>query len=722
MKSLFTLSIAISITFSSLFSQVTINGTITDENGEAILGANIALLDTYDGASSNKDGFFQFVTEEKGSYTLQVSYLGYQTVEREIEIGTKDIKWNVRIKEAVNELNAVVITAGAFEASDKKKSVTLDPIDIVTTAGATADIAGALNTLPGTQKVGEEGQLYVRGGAAYETRTFIDGMYVQNPYGSTVSSLPSRGRFSPFLFKGTTFSTGGYSAEYGQALSSALLLNSNDLATETMTSLSLMSVGGGLAHTKRWKNTSVSISGQYINVAPYTGLMPQNVKWDKPFSSAGGQVIFRHKTSETGMLKFHADITHSDFALQMPEPGKVTATSRLDLRNDHIYLNASFREILNEKWSVFGGLAYTNNLDKIAQSFDLNAREQSAQARVSMKYLATDRVKLKFGGEVLRNVFAENYQDIDQLVFKTDLEQNYTAAFVETDIIVANSLVARVGARAEYSDLLDKVNLAPRASLAYKTGQYSQVSLGYGHFYQTPGNELLRYRTSLDFEQASHYLINYQVMRAGRTFRVEGYYKAYDDLVKFQANEPWKMNNEGQGYATGVDVFFRDRTTFKNANYWISYSFLDTERDFRDFPQQATPGFASKHNLSIVYKHWLSKWNTSIGLTYSFSSSRPYNNPNETAFNSESIDPYHDLSMNASYLTNFFGHFTIVHFSAANVLGLKRNFGQRFSNTPDEEGQYSSSPIRPTSDYNLFLGVFISFGEQHKNEEKPDDF
>jgi hypothetical protein len=716
------LTILVLLTFSVLQAQVNISGTITDESGEAILGANIALLDTYDGASSDLEGKYQFSTEEKGTFTLHVSYLGYETIEELVEIGEENIEKAFIIKEAVNELNAVVITAGAFEASDKKKSVTLDPIDIVTTAGATADIAGALNTLPGTQRVGEEGQLFVRGGAAYETRTFIDGMYVQNPYGSTVTSLPSRGRFSPFLFRGTTFSTGGYSAEYGQALSSALLLNSNDLAAETMTSLSLMSVGTALAHTRRWENTSISFSGEYINVAPYTGLMPQNVQWDKPFSSTGGQLIFRHKTSETGMLKLHANLTHSDFALQMPEFSQVNQTSRLDLRNDHFYLNSSYREVLNDKWSFFAGLAYTNNLDDIAQNFDLNAREQSLQARARLSYHAFDRVKIKFGGEVLRNIFAETYQDEGQSIFKTDLTQNYSAAFVETDLIISNSLVARVGGRVEYTDLLEKANLAPRASLAYKTGLYSQVSVGYGRFYQTPGNELLRYQTDLDFEQASHYLINYQVIRAGRTFRVEGYYKDYDDLAKFPADKIWQINNDGKGYATGVDVFFRDRTTFDNANYWISYSFLDTKRDFRDFPQQSTPNFASKHNLSVVYKHWFAKWNTSMGVTYSFASRRPYNDPNEMAFNAQRTDPYHDLSMNLSYLTNFFGHFTIVHFSAANLLGLERTFGERFSSTPDEEGQYNSSPIRPTSDYNLFLGVFISFGEKHEDEERPDDF
>ena len=54
-----------------------------------------------------------------------------------------------RLEEEANELNTVTISAGAFEASDEKKAVILNSLDIVTTAGANADIATALNTLPG---------------------------------------------------------------------------------------------------------------------------------------------------------------------------------------------------------------------------------------------------------------------------------------------------------------------------------------------------------------------------------------------------------------------------------------------------------------------------------------------------------------------------------------------------------------------------------------------
>ncbi len=75
----------------------------------------------------------------------------------------------------------VTISAGSFEASDEKKNTVLKPLDIVTTAGANADIVSALKTLPGAQQVGEKEGLFVRGGTGYETQTFIDGCSSATP-------------------------------------------------------------------------------------------------------------------------------------------------------------------------------------------------------------------------------------------------------------------------------------------------------------------------------------------------------------------------------------------------------------------------------------------------------------------------------------------------------------------------------------------------------------
>jgi len=124
----------------------------------------------------------------------------------------------------VTELKAVVISTGSFEASDKKKGAVLTDIDVVTTPSANGDVTAAFKSLPGAQQVGESEGLFVRGGTATESKIFIDGTQVNNFFYSGTTGVAQRGRFNPFLFKGTVFSTGGYSALYGQALSSALIL------------------------------------------------------------------------------------------------------------------------------------------------------------------------------------------------------------------------------------------------------------------------------------------------------------------------------------------------------------------------------------------------------------------------------------------------------------------------------------------------------------------
>ena len=266
----------------TIFSQNTISGKVLDEKGKPVSGANVFIEGTYDGASTTEMGDFSFTTAAKGNQTLVVSFLIYETSKTVIDVATFENK-TIKLRESVTSLDAVVITAGTLEAGDKARVSVLKPLDIVTTAGSAGNIIAALQTLPGTQSVGEDGRLFVRGGEANETQTFVDGIRVAQPYGATTNNLPTRGRFSPFLFSGISFSTGGYSAEYGEALSSVLLLNTQDDPDQNKTEISLMTVGLGIGNTQKWKKSSLSVNANYLNLAPYQAVIPQNVDWNSPF-------------------------------------------------------------------------------------------------------------------------------------------------------------------------------------------------------------------------------------------------------------------------------------------------------------------------------------------------------------------------------------------------------------------------------------------------------
>lgn len=192
----------------SIYAQHTISGTVTDTKNKPIFGANVYLDGTYDGATTDQNGQFSFTSKEKGIQTLVVSFLSYETktITNNIELLSKT---TIKLRDDVDTLDAVILSAGTFEANDNSKVAVLKPLDVVTTASALGDFVGALQTLPGTSNVAEDGRLFVRGGNADETQIFIDGIRVFTPYTPTTNNIPTRGRYSPFLFDGITFSTGG---------------------------------------------------------------------------------------------------------------------------------------------------------------------------------------------------------------------------------------------------------------------------------------------------------------------------------------------------------------------------------------------------------------------------------------------------------------------------------------------------------------------------------
>ncbi len=694
-----------------LQAQTNISGTVTDKKGEPVLGANIYIKDAYDGASSGINGEFEFTSFETGAQILVISSIGFNEESHEVILNGKSIILNVELQEAIMKLNAVTISAGSFEASDKKKSVILKPLDIATTAGAMADIAGALNTLPGTQKVGESGRLFVRGGQGYETKTFIDGMQVMNEYETTGGNVPSRNRFSPFIFKGTSFSTGAYSAEYGQGLSSALILNSKDIADIDRTDIGLMTVGADVAHTKTWEESSFSGKLQYTNLTPYFALAKQNIEWNKAPESVVGNFAYRKNTSSTGVLKFYGNVNHSDMNLITSDILDPSLKTDQGIKNNYVYFNTAYKEIIGEKTSFNGGVSFTHNHNSFISGSQFDTRENGGHIKGVINYSHSDRIGLKIGTESFFRSYSESIIDNE---YNNDFSDFIQATFIESELYASAKFIARIGARSEYSSLTNNIITEPRVSLAYKTGESSQFSAGYGKFHQTAQNEYVLQNNSIRPERADHYILNYQITKNKRTFRVEGYYKDYRKLIKFESTE---INNQGSGFAKGFDVFWRDNQSFSNVDYWVSYSYLDTEREYLSFDQSYTPTFASKHNFSFVYKHFISSIKSQLGVTYSYTSGRPYHDPNLDGFNQKMTKSYQDLSFNIAYL---YSPNVIVYSAISNILGRDNVFGYEYSSQPNGEGQYVARPIQQAQRRFIFLGVFITLSKNKLMNQLPN--
>lgn len=708
------LTILLLITLSStLIAQIKISGTITDTSGDVLIGANVFIKGTYDGSSTDINGNYSFETTAIDEVIIVVSYMGYEETTLKILLKTTNNSIDLVLKESINKMEAVVISAGAFEAGSGTKSEVLKPLDIVTTAGATADIAGALNTLPGTQTVGEEGRLFVRGGDGSETKTFIDGMQVLKPYSTTIPNTPTRGRFSPFMFSGTSFSTGGYSAEYGQALSSALILNTKEKPSQTRTDLSLMTVGVELSHTQSWANSSLAVQGAYYNLKPYFNMVNQTTDWVKEPESAQANLAARQNIGNSGILKLYTNISTDHFVLYQYDILDPAVKTIVDIKNKYGYGNASLKNTLGDFWSYTMGVSYTVNTDNIhLENEAINETTKGVHLKSVFTGDISNKLSLNTGAELLYTESELDYtRESDGFRNISSFQNPIIAGFAETDFYFSNNMLARIGGRVEYSSLNNNFYVAPRISLAYKTGQYSQVAFAAGTFQQAATDDLLRINNTLDFEKANHLILNYQMVSSNQTFRVEGYLKRYRDLVKFNAANqfnPAEYSNSGEGYARGIDVFWRDNKTIKNADYWVSYSYLDTKRDYRDFPTKAVPTFVSAHNVSIVYKQWVSDIKTQFSGTFSYASSRTFNNPNSSEFNGETTPAYVDLSLSISYLA---AQNIIVYGSVTNVLGRENIFGYTYSNRTDNQGIYLARANTLPAPRFLFIGVFITFSK-----------
>ena len=701
----------------SLLAQHEISGIIIDKKQQPIVGANIYIKGTYDGAVSDKNGQFVFTSEKTGTQILVISFLSFETKEISGEIN--DFKnLQIQLVEKFDALNAVIINAGNFEAGTASEASVLKPLDIVTTAGSVGNIIAALETLPGTQSVGEDGRLFVRGGDASETQTFIDGLRVAQPYNASVRNIPSRGRFSPYLFKGMSFSTGGYSAEYGNALSSVLVMDTQEKAEEDNTELSFMSLGLGIGKTKNWEKSSITLNASYVNLGPYQSLIDQNIKFDKPFQSIAGEAVFRNQF-ENGLLKVYTAYDYSSFTVEQPIDG---ASQTVDLKNNNFYMNSSYQHSLGNKWHLFGGISYGNSQNDINLENEENAEivddtENSFHLKTKLSKRFTDKIKLNFGAEYFNTNFNQYYQ-----TDTGDFEPNYTSGlfsvFTETDVYFTQNLAAKVGVRTTRDALLEKVYVSPRLSLAYKLDESQQISTAYGNFRQQVGQDYLKFNQDLFQQQAAHYILNYQFSKASITLRAEAYFKKYRDLLTYTGDEityDSNFGNNGSGYAKGIDIFWRDGH-LKNLDYWVSYSFIDSKRKYQNYPEQVTPNYVANHNVSIVSKYWVQSLRSQVGFTYNFNSGRPYNDPNTLDFMSEKTSSYHSLNFNWAYLLN---KQQILYVSVSNILGTKNIFGYDYANTPNASGKYTAKAVRPTADRFFFVGFFWTISD-NKNRNQLD--
>ncbi len=240
-----------------------IEGRVLDAKGtEGLPGANVVLKGTYHGGSSNIDGVVKIENVNPGSYTIEVTLLGYRVVQFtniKVEAG-QTTRFTARMEETVLAMDKEVIVIGEkplfdIEETASRRSVGQQDIQ----AAALTKVENIVALQPGV--VFSDNEIHIRGGRTHEAALLLDGVSIQDPLAGTGFGL----QVSPGSIQDVEVITGGYNAEYGQATSGIVSITTREGSEKYSGSVSYKLDHFGLNKNARsnWNtdNFDMSLSG-----------------------------------------------------------------------------------------------------------------------------------------------------------------------------------------------------------------------------------------------------------------------------------------------------------------------------------------------------------------------------------------------------------------------------------------------------------------------------
>ena len=215
--------IILSFLKSTAQDKVTLSGTITEAStNETLIGVNVIIPQLNTGAITNEYGFYS-ITLPKGTYNVQISFLGFQTISETLNL-TESKTQNFKLNESLEDLDEVVITTDVEKLNLRTPQMSVNTLkastikDIPVVFGE-ADVIKAITLLPGVTNAGEGSSGFnVRGGASDQNLILLDEATIYNS--SHLFGFFSV--FNPDAIKDIKLYKGGIPARYGGRVSSVL--------------------------------------------------------------------------------------------------------------------------------------------------------------------------------------------------------------------------------------------------------------------------------------------------------------------------------------------------------------------------------------------------------------------------------------------------------------------------------------------------------------------
>ncbi len=700
-----------------------VRGVVRTADGRAVAGASVFLAETLDGATSDSAGAFAFGTAAAAG-TLVVDLAGYRQVRRPWAAESGPVALVLRAGAGGVRLAPIAVQAGRYTA-DAERGSTLTPLQVVTTPGAAADVNRAIQTLPGVQPVDEGTGLYVRGGDFTETRVFLNDAALLNPPQLLTPTGTFVGTVDPFQLDGIFFSSGGFGARYGNALSAVAGLRTQGRAERRAGSLGVglggPSAAGALPVGRRG---GVRLSGNYFTLAPVVRLNGAA----RAFSpaphghDAGASLAWAYRPSAE--VKVYALDTRTRLGVGLDEPS-FSGTYAADVGSR--FAVASWKDALG-RLAPAVSVAHA----RLARAEDFGAfrmrlAQTSTQLFATSAWEAAPALTLRAGAEVERSTSgvdgsvpadrADVRPGARRRVLGAAVAGTRDAAFVEADWRVRAPLRLVAGARTDRSTLAGVRTADPRLSAAWQPRPGVTLTAAWGVYHQVP--DALLYDRALGVPglapmRARQAVAGAQLGGGAALVRVEAYDKRYADLAQLTRDNAVRPG--GVGRARGLDLFAR-RPLPLGVEARATYSFVRAARTDPATGAVARAPFDVTHALTAVAERRLpggwraaAAWRAATGRPFTpalggtYDTARAAWAPVWGAPYGERFPAFRRLDLSASR-TRPFGDagLLVTYVSLNNALDRRNVQGWRYS--PDYARR---TPVRSLFNRSVYFGATLT--------------
>lgn len=724
----------------------TISGTIRSAaKGETLIGASIRAGNW--GTSSNEYGFYS-LTLPRGTYTLEVTAIGLQTVQQKVEL-TRDTKLNFSLQDEVKSLEGVVVNAQSRGRSISSPQMGVERLSTreiknIPVLLGERDILKTIQLLPGIKSAGDGNSgFYVRGGAIDQNLILLDEAPVYN-----ASHL--LGFFSTFnsdAIKDMTVYKGGMPAQYGGRLSSVLDIKMNDGNNQDYN----VSGGVGLISAKlnvegpiQKDRSSFLVTGRRTYADMFLKLSKDSAVNNNTLYFYDLNAKLNYQLGERDRLflsgYFGKDVlgVGKTFGIEW---GNGTGT----LRWNHIFSNRLFANTS----LIFSNYKYKISIRSGGDDFDIFSQIQDWNLKQEYQWNAGSRNSVRFGFNTIYHRITPGEVDAKNSVSVNDaaLQKRYSwenALFISNTWKATDKLNLTYGARLTSFSILGKgdyyqldadgnvtdtftyragefvktyVNLEPRLAASYVLTPISSVKAAYVRNVQnlhlvsnsTSSNPTDKWIASTNIikpEISDQVSIGYYRDLANRRWElsVETYYKTMQNQIDYRDGADIFANSDaiesqllfGKGRAYGIEMLIKKKAG--KFTGWVSYTLSKTEKKINGINNDRWYNARQDrtHEIAIVGSYQLtSKWTISANWVYytgdavTFPAGK-YRIDDQTIFyyterNGYRMPSYHRLDLGATCeLKKKKRWSSELTFSLYNAYGRENAYAINFQDNPDD--------------------------------------